>query len=127
MTISNIALGAALVIAALIHLIPVSGVLSADRLFALYGVRLDSADVVLLLRHRAVMFALIGGVLLAGAFVSELRLTAIVVGMVSMLGFMLLYALTENPGPAMRRIFFADVFASGLLGVAIVLKYAIRV
>ncbi|MCR9143884.1 MAG: phosphopantetheine adenylyltransferase [bacterium] len=116
----------ALVIVALIHLIPVTGVLSAERLFSLYGVRPTSPDMLLLLRHRALLFALVGGVLLAGAFFPELRLTAIAMGMASMLGFLLLFALTDDPGPALRRVFYVDVFASLLLAAGAVVKYVVR-
>lgn len=123
MNITNWFLAIALVIAGLIHLIPGVGVLSADRLAALYGTRLESPDLILLMRHRAVLFALVGALLLAAAFVPHLRPAAIAIGMVSMLGFLVLFALSGDVGPEVRRVFWVDVGAAVLLGLASVTHY----
>ena len=53
----------ALLIAGAIHLLPLSGVTGAAALERLYGVAVDSPDLALLLRHRAVLFGLLGGFL----------------------------------------------------------------
>ena len=49
----------------LVNLLPVSGVLSANRLQALYGVAIEDVNFLVLMRHRAVLFGIVGGLLVA--------------------------------------------------------------
>ena len=49
-----------LLVAGVIHLLPLSGVLGAQRLAALYGLAFDEANLLLMMRHRAVLFGLLG-------------------------------------------------------------------
>ena len=49
-----------LVIVGIIHLLPVSGVLGAERLSALYGLSFQEPNIAILMRHRAVLFGLLG-------------------------------------------------------------------
>ena len=59
-----------LVAAGVIHLLPAVGAAGPTWLARLYDVEVDDPDVVLLLRHRAVLFGMVGAVLLAGVVVS---------------------------------------------------------
>ena len=47
---------AALVVVGVIHLLPPAGVLGKAQLETLYGVPLQDANLVILMRHRAVLF-----------------------------------------------------------------------
>ena len=58
---------ALILLVAVINLLPVSGVVSSGRLRALYGVPVDEPNLLILLRHRAVLFAIVGGLLVASA------------------------------------------------------------
>ena len=97
-----------LLIAALIHLLPVSGVLGAGRLEVLYGVRIDDPNLLLAMRHRAVLFGLLGGLLGVAAFLPGLRGMALVAGLVADGAFVVLAA-GSPVNPAMRRVLVADV------------------
>jgi hypothetical protein len=57
-----------MVLVGLMNLLPVSGALSSSRLQGLYGVVLRDANLSILLRHRAVLFGVVGGLLLISAF-----------------------------------------------------------
>jgi hypothetical protein len=57
----------------LANLLPVVGVLSAARLQIPYGVALDDPNLVILMRHRAVLFGVVGGLLVASALHAPLR------------------------------------------------------
>jgi hypothetical protein len=101
------------VIAAVINLAPVVGALSPDRMSALYGVALDDPNLEILMRHRAVLFGLIGGLLLAAAFHPPLRSTGYAVGFASMLSFLLIAWLVGGYSPQIQRVMLVD-----LVGIA---------
>lgn len=72
----------------------------------------------LLLRHRAVSFGLLGAMLIAAAFRAQLRTPATVVGTVSMASFCPLALPPELQGQAFVRVFWADIVALALLVLA---------
>lgn len=49
-----------LVVVAVIHLLPLSGWFGPERLTALYGLPFDEPNLAILMRHRAVLFGLLG-------------------------------------------------------------------
>ena len=53
-------ISAMLLVVAAIHLLPVTGVLGGDKLTALYGLRFNDPNLFILMRHRAVLFGLLG-------------------------------------------------------------------
>jgi hypothetical protein len=110
---------ALLAVAGLIHLLPLPGLLGADWLARLYEVAPDDGTA-LLLRHRALLFGLLGGLLLTAALRPALRTTALVGGLVSTAGFLVLAGDPTQLGPALWRVWVADVVALGcLVGAAL--------
>ena len=105
-----------LIIAGLIHLLPLSGVLGAERLAVLYGQSFDDPNLLIMMRHRAVLFGLLGTLLLAAAFVTWLRPLALGAGLVSVISFILLAKLSPGYNEALRKVVIADwVALVGLL------------
>jgi hypothetical protein len=106
--------------AGVVNLLPAIGVLSAGRLQSLYGVVIEDPNLAILMRHRAVLFAIVGALLVASAFHPALRPVAFAAGFVSMGSFVALALLVGDYNPALRRIVLIDVVASlGLLIAAI--------
>lgn len=62
-----------------------------------YGIALPDANYELLLRHRAVLFGMVGGWMIYAAISKKGYSTALVVGLVSMLSFLVLYKLVQGP------------------------------
>jgi hypothetical protein len=87
------------------------------RIPATYGIAADGPDVAVLLRHRAVMLALIGSVLVVAAFRRELRCTAVSAAAVSMTAYAL-FALTAEVDDPQRRVAVADVVLLVMLAAA---------
>ena len=79
-----------LMIAGIIHLLPVPGVLGPEQLTALYGVPVNGTDLEILMRHRAVLFGLLGAFLVYAAFRPSLQWLAMGAGMVSAASFLLI-------------------------------------
>ncbi|MDJ0926856.1 MAG: phosphopantetheine adenylyltransferase [Gammaproteobacteria bacterium] len=111
-----------LVVVGLINLSPIIGVLSAEQLSRLYGIAVDDPDLIILLRHRAVLFGLLGTFIIASAFRPSLQLWACVAGLVSMVTFIgIAYSVGEY-GAAIGTVVIADVVASAGLVVVLLLR-----
>lgn len=106
------------VIVGLINVTPVVGVLGPTILHSLYGLPIAEGDLALLMRHRAVLLGLVGGLLIVAAFRQTLRRPATVVGVVSMLSFVLLAFLEPPTTLALKRVLYIDCVAIPLLLVA---------
>lgn len=106
-----------LLIVAVIHFMPVIGVLGSTRLVALYGIQFDDANLVILMRHRAVLFGLLGAFLSIAAFRPELQLLALIAGFVSVASFMLIAWSVGGYNSQIARVFLVDVIALICLAV----------
>ena len=71
-------------VAALINLAPVSGVFGAARLEALYGLPFADPNLLVLMRHRAVLFGIVGVLLAVAAFVPGISTIAAVARLLSL-------------------------------------------
>lgn len=107
-----------LLIAAVIHLLPLAGLFSVENLQRLYGVTAADTDVLILLRHRAVLFGLLGAFILLSLFLPQLRGLAIGAGLVSAVSFILIAKTSAAYGEAIARVIAADWVAIGCLVVA---------
>jgi hypothetical protein len=110
-----------LVVAGIIHLLPLSGVLGAERLAALYGLSFAEPNLLLLMRSRALLFGLLGGFMLYAAWRPALQPLALFGGLVSVLGFLLLAWSGPGYNEALRRVVIADWVALACLALAALL------
>jgi hypothetical protein len=111
-------ISAMLVIVAIIHLLPLSGLLGAEKLNALYGTSIGDPDLEILMRHRAVLFGLLGVFILVAAFRPELQVMALVAGFVSVLSFLWLASSVGDYNSQIVRVVLADGVAMVCLIVA---------
>ncbi len=105
-------------IVGIIHLLPIAPVFAPDTLTRLYGVAPDDATQLLLLRHRALLLALVGALCLWAVWVPAIRPAALVAAGLNIAGFLALYALYGGPPGPLRTIALADVVAMLPLAVA---------
>lgn len=115
------AIAACLIIAGIIHLLPVSGLIGAERLSLLYGISVSEPNLEILMRHRAVLFLLMGLLLVAAAFIPALRVIAIVGGFISVVSFLVIAWSTGDYNDAVRKVVIADIVAVIALCIAVVL------
>ncbi len=102
---------AMLIVVGVIHLLPLSGVLGAERLSALYGVSFAEPNVSILMRHRAVLFGLLGVFLLYAAFRPALQPLAFAAGFASVASFLWLAWSVGGYNPLLGRVVIADIVA----------------
>ena len=114
----KIVISSLLLIVSVIHLLPVLGVLGSDSLTRLYGVSTSDSNTEILLRHRAVLFAIIGLFLLLSVFKSDYQPIAICMGLISVASFLLLTWLIDGLNSEISRVAKVDWVALVLLIVA---------
>jgi len=102
-------ISAMFIVAAIIHLMPLSGVLGSERLFALYGLSFDEPNLAILMRHRAVLLGMLGVFFLAAAFRPALQPLAFITGFLSVVPFLWLAWSTGGYNAQVGRVVTADV------------------
>jgi hypothetical protein len=106
---------ASLLVVGVIHLLPLAGVLGADRVALLYNVSIQDPNLAILMRHRAVLFGLLGAFLVAAAFLPALQTAALIAGFVSVVSFLALAWTTGGYNAAIGRVVTADLVALACL------------
>lgn len=110
-------------ITGIVNFAPIVGVISVEQLNRGYNIALNNADVILLMRHRAILFGVVGGLILTAAFVHSLRAPATIVGLISMLAFVVLVVSQNTENTILLKIVWIDVVAS----ITLILGYGLHV
>ena len=110
-----------LAVVGVINLLPVVGLFSVAQMEAAYGVSINTPELELLLRHRALLFGLIGMLVLFSLYKTQLQAAAMLISGISMIGFMVLAWPTETLSEPLHTIFWADVVGVCCLLAAIII------
>lgn len=112
-------ISAMLVIVGIIHLLPLAGVFGGERLSLLYGLPLDETNIAILMRHRAVLFGILGLFFVFAAFKPSYQPLAFIAGFTSVVSFLFLAWSAGNYNTQLARVFAADVIALLCLIIAV--------
>ena len=110
-----------LLVVAVIHLLPITGFFGAERLAALYAVEMTDSNLEILMRHRAVLLGILGGILAYAAFNPNIQPIAFVAAFISVTSFFFLCFSMGDCNDAIRKVVIADIVASIALVGAVVL------
>jgi hypothetical protein len=102
---------AMLLVVGIIHLLPLAGVIGSERLAALYGISFAEPNLAILMRHRAVLFGLLGLFIVYAAFRTTLQPLAFLAGFVSVVSFLGLAGSVGGYNALVGRVVLADVIA----------------
>lgn len=116
-------IAAVLLVTGMANALPLVGVISGAKLQSLYGMAFDDPNLLILLRHRAVLFGLLGGFIMASAFIPSWRTAAMIAAMVSMLSFVALAYAQGEFNPAIRKVVMIDIALSVALLPTMVLHW----
>jgi len=114
---------ALLILVGVIHLLPISGVLGAERLSALYGLSFQEPNILILMRHRAVLFGILGLFFFYAAFQPALQPLAFTAGFISVISFIVIAWSVGGYNDAVRKVILADIVALAALLVAMILYF----
>ena len=110
-----------LLVVAVIHLLPISGFFGVERLTSLYGIEIADGNLEILMRHRAMLFGILGGFIAYAAFKPALQPVAFLAAFISVASFLFLSFSAGEFNDSIRKVVIADIVASVALVGAIVL------
>lgn len=110
----------------LINFLPLIGLISLEKINKTYGLAVSSNDLEILLRHRALLFGVIGGFVFYSLFVPHYQSAAMALAAISMLGFMYLFHTVGEANDELFKIYKADILGLALLALSILLKYFVN-
>jgi hypothetical protein len=115
-----------LIVVGIIHLLPLGGVLGAERLAALYGLSFEEPNLVILMRHRAILFGILGLFFVYAAFQPALQPLAFVAGFISVISFLGIAWSVGGYNEAIRKVILADLLAAACLLAAVILYFIVH-
>lgn len=124
--IMHIVIKAMLIVAGVIHILPLPGLIGATHLERLYGITFNEPNLLIMMRHRAILFSLLGAFMIYAAFRADFVSIAIMGGLVSTAAFIWLAWSIGGYNSAIYRIVIADWIAVGCLVIATVCHFVVR-
>ena len=109
-----------LLIAGGINILPAILTFSPEKLSRSYGIEIPNADFELLLRHRAVLFGIVGGIMIYSAISKKYYSISVTIGLVSMISFVILYFLIGGINADLGKIMKIDLVAILVLVVGFI-------
>lgn len=110
-----------MLVVALTQFLPVLGVMGVDRLNMAYGISISDPNLEILMRHRAVLFGLLGLFIGYAAFTPALQPMAFIAAALSIFSFFWLAWSVGDFNLAIRKIVIGDVIATVALMTALAL------
>jgi len=89
------------------------------HLIAIIGIEANDPNTAILLQHRALMFGVLGVLMLSAIALPLLRVTALTVALFSAASFIVVAMAVGGYNPAIGRVMVADVAASVLLAAGL--------
>jgi hypothetical protein len=117
---------AVLLVVAVIHALPLTGVMGSAKLVSLYGIPVEEPNLEILLRHRAVLFGLLAALLAYSAFRPALHRLALIAGLVSVVSFIALAQSVGGYNTNLSTVVRADILALVLLVVGALVHAFLR-
>ena len=104
-----------LFIAGAINLLPFILAFLPQKISKSYGIVVPDVNYELLLRHRAVLFGIVGGLMIYSAITKKIYAISVSIGLISMVSFVILYFLLNGINKELEKVMKADVVAIILL------------
>lgn len=111
-----------LFVSGVVNIIPSILFIFPQKFSESYGIEIPNADFELLLRHRAVLFGIIGGLMIYAAIAKRIYSIAVLIGFLSMSSFIILFMLIdEDINRKLNSVFQIDIIALVTLSIGYLL------
>ena len=111
-----------LFLAGLINLLPSLLAVLPDKISKSYGIEIPNANYELLLRHRAILFGIIGGIMIYSAIAKKYYEISTTIGLISMVSFILLFFFIDKEiNSELKKVMIIDIIATIILCIGIIL------
>lgn len=111
-----------LFIAGIINLLPSVLAFLPSKISKSYGIEVSNVNYELLLRHRAVLFAIVGGLLIYAAVTRKYVELSVLIGFISMASFILLYFLVgKEVNAELTKVMKIDILGIVVLAISYIL------
>jgi uncharacterized membrane protein (UPF0182 family) len=107
----------ALFLSGVINFIPSSLAFLPKKINASYGINVTDVNLELLLRHRAVLFGIVGGMMIFSAIFKRYYDLSVIIGGISMVSFVILYYGIGNINAELKKVMLFDVAAIIILAI----------
>lgn len=111
-----------LLIVGVINILPLIGVFSSKKLSSAYDVKLENTNLVILLKHRALLFGLIGGFVFYSVFKPAYQIEAMIMAAISMGGFIIIAKNESDYSKSLSKIVVIDIIGIASLIAASIFK-----
>lgn len=99
-----------LFIAGVINFVPSFLAFLPDKISTSYGIQIPDSNYELLLRHRAILFGIIGGVMIYSAIRKRHYALSVTMGLISMISFIILFYLMDGTlNPELTKVMKIDM------------------
>jgi hypothetical protein len=106
----------ALFLTSIVNILPALGAFLPSKMKNAYGIDVSDANFELLLRHRAVLFGIVGGLMLYAAITQSVLSLASIIGLISMISFLFLYfTIGKQINEALTKVMKIDAVATLVL------------
>jgi heme A synthase len=112
----------ALFISGIINILPSLLAFLPDKISKSYGIEIPNSNYELLIRHRAILFGIIGGLMIYSALVKKHYELSTIAGLVSMTSFIILYFIIgKDINQELKKVMMIDVVATVILSIGFIL------
>jgi len=109
-----------------VNFLPMIGLLSLEKINQTYGLSVADNNLAILLRHRALLFGLIGGFVFFSLFKIQYQTAAMTLAAVSMLGYLVIFWSVGGSNSALLKVAQVDIIGLILLIAAVVSGYILN-
>lgn len=110
-----------LFVAGAINFIPSILAFMPNKIKQSYGIEVPDANYELLLRHRAILLGIIGGVMIYSALTKKNYTIAVIIGLISMVSFIILYlSISGSINAELYKVMKIDIVAIIILLIGLV-------
>ena len=109
-----------------IHIAPSIGLFGVKFLTDLYGINASEANLQILMRHRAVLFGILGGFILHSVWQPEWRMIALFMALIGTASFCLLCWQVGGYNSQLQRVMRIDLVAAVAALIALWMTFSMR-